>query len=725
MNRTKLLIIIIALAVQVFVPAQKKEYTVEAVQALKVKSYGNRLGEIQWYQKGAKFSFLKYDSVSASTAIWSHDVVTCDEKVFLTGADLKTDKDSQAFIIQNYLWSPNEKYILFTGALNARSLKTGGAFYIYNTDTKKFFLLASSGEQMNANFSPDSKKVAFVRNNNVFVVDIETLKETQLTFDGTEDIINGHSDWVYEEEFSLINGIDWSSDSKQVAFYRFDQRPVPSLQIAKWDSLHFNFLNYHYPKPGDNNSLVSIGIADLEEGVTRFANLGHEKDIYIPRIKFTKNPTLLSIQRLNRLQNKIELLFVDTKTGDANTILTDKDSCWIEVHNAPLFLEDGKSFVWLSAANGYQHLYLYNYSGKLISHITKGNWEVDKLVSVDTKNETAYYISSERGPVYRDLYSVSLNGKNKKLLTPELGTHDIILSSNCNYFIDEYSNLNALPETSLYSIKGDKLQTLVKADMNIFADYGFAKSELTKFKTSDGVELNACIIKPANFDASKKYPVLMYNYSGPGSQVVQDKFSFELWHQLLASKGYIVFMLDNRGTGARGKAFRNLVYRNLGSYEANDQIEGAKYLASLPFVDSTRIGIWGWSYGGYTSALTFMKGAGLFKAAIAVAPVTDWRFYDNIYTERYMSLPSLNAEGYKNSAVMKYVKNMKGKFLLVHGTADDNVHFQNSVTLVNKLIEEGKQFETMYYPGKEHSIRGTKTRIHLYTLLTNFILNNL
>jgi len=701
--------------------SQKKEYTVEAVEKLK-RVAAKSLEELKWIDGGNKFTRLKNDSLTGGKAVFVYDLKTGTESVLVGKNNLKTDSP---FEIDNYEWSPNEKYILFTGKLAARTLKTGGTFYIYDLAQKKLSVLSSGGEQMNAVFSPDGYKVAFVRDHNVFVVDVRSLKETQLTFDGSADILNGHSDWVYEEEFKLINCIEWAPDSKSVAFWRFDQTKVPLIQLAKWDSLHFNFLTYHYPKPGDNNSVVKVGIVNIENGKTVWADLGGEENIYVPRVKFTSDPSLLSIQKLNRLQNKLDLLFVDTKTGSAKTIITETDSCWLEVEDMPVFLKNDKSFLWISTRDGYSHLYHYDYSGKLINQITKGNWEIIDYLGCDEKGEAVYYTSSERGAIYKDFYKVNLNGTDKKRISEEAGTHSITLSTGFNYYFDKYSNVNQMPVTSLFSIKGEKIRDFIKPDMKVFDEYGFCRTEFIKFKTTDGTELNASIIKPADFDASKKYPVLMHNYSGPGSQTVLDQWSRELWHQLLAQKGYIIFALDCRGTGGRGKAFRNLAYRRLGTFEPKDHIEAAKYLSSLGYVDSSRIGIWGWSYGGYASAITLMKGADYFKTAISVAPVTDWRFYDNIYTERYMSLPELNSSGYENSSVMKYAKYLKGKLLLVHGTADDNVHFQNSVKLVEKLIAENKQFETMYYPEKEHSIYGGLTRTHLYRMMTDFILRNL
>jgi dipeptidyl-peptidase-4 len=716
-----LFFVLLTLCLSVSGNAQKKEYTLQAVQ--KFKEMGARaLEEAQWIDNGRKFTMLKYDTLSRSKAIFIYDVEKGKESFLL---DKKSLDPGSGFEIDNYQWSPNQKYILFTGKLTARSLKTGGSFYIYDLETKRFRLLASGGEQMNATFSPDGKKLAFVRDNNIFVTDILSLNEKQLTFDGSPDILNGHSDWVYEEEFKLINCIQWAPDSRSLAFWRFDQSQVPLMQIAKWDSLHFNFLTYHYPKPGDRNSVVKIGIVGVENGNTVWADIGNEQDVYIPRAQFTADAGVLSVQRLNRLQNELELLFVDANTGASKTTLTETDSCWIEIEDMPVYLKDGKSFLWLSTKDGYSHIYRYDYSGRLINRVTQGEWEVMDYLGVDENTGRVFYTSNERGTIYKDFYSVGIDGAGKTRITAEAGYHSITLFPGGPFYFDRYSNANRLPETGLFRINGEKVRDFIKQDMSAFDDYGFSKMEFIKFKTTDGAELNASVIKPAGFDKTKKYPVLIANYSGPGSQSVLDQWNRETWHQMLAQKGYIIFTVDCRGTGGRGKAFRNLAYKRLGYWEPNDNIEAAKYLASLGYVDKERIGIWGWSYGGYASALTLCKGADYFKAAIAVAPVTDWRFYDDIYTERYMSLPELNKEGYQSSSVMQYAGDLKGKFLLVHGTADDNVHFQNSVKLVEKLISENKQFRTMYYPEKEHSIRGGATRYHLYRMLTDFILDNL
>jgi dipeptidyl-peptidase-4 len=683
---------------------------------------------LQWFDNGNSYSFFKMNPETKSMDIYSHDLKSGEEKVIVTGSELKLKEGDAPFIIRNYEWSPNGRFILFTGMLPARSLKTGGTFYLFDFVDKKFFLLAESEqEQINAQFSPDGNKLGFVRGGNLFIVDILTKVEKQLTFDGNENILNGHFDWVYEEEFSIIKGFEWSPDSKTIAYWRLDQSEVPQIQIQKWDSLYLNSIDMRYPKAGAKNSDVKIGIVSIETGKNVFADPGSETDIYIPRIKFTSDPNILSIQRLNRLQNKLDFLFADVTTGKIKTVFTETDSCWIDINDNLKFLKDGKHLIWQSEQDGYNHFYLKDYSGKVINQITKGKWETDNIHFVDEENKLIYYSSNERGTIYSDLYLIKFDGTGKKRLTENAGTHSINFSSGGEYFIDRYSSISLIPSSLLYDKDGKKVRDLALSSMAAFKEYDLGSSEFVSFTTTDGIELNGMLIKPTDFDPNKKYPVLIYNYSGPGSQIVKDSWQGAnlIWHLMLAQKGYLVFMLDNRGTGGRGKEFKNIVYKNLGHWEANDQIEGAMYLASLPFVDAERIGIWGWSYGGYISALTLMKGAEYFKTAISVALVSHWKFYDTIYTERFMSLPSLNPEGYESSAVLTYTNKLKGKLLLVHGTADDNVHFQNAVTLVNKLISENIQFETMYYPEKDHGIYGGKTRLHLYNMMTNFLLNNL
>ncbi len=721
----KYLGIIFILLLQALLYSQQK-ITVDDIYA-NPEFYPDELDEFYWFDNSKMFSYLKEAPGSFFPSIYEHNVATGEEKILVPGSQLFAN-DSSQITIKNYQWSPDNKYILFTGIFPARKLKTGGNFYVYDISKEKIiYSVLSDEKQENIHFSPDSKKVGFVRDNNLFVFDLNSGKEKQLTNDGNDEILNGVFDWVYEEEFRIINGWTWSPDSKSIAFWRLDQSLVPVYQIPIYDSLYLHLRKTRYPTAGMPNSLVKIGAVNIVTGKIKWMDIGEDTDIYIPRIKFTRNPQILSIERLNRLQNKLELLFSNINTGQSKIILTETDSAWIDVFDDLYYLKDEKRFIWSSERDGYKHFYLYNNSGNLINQITSGNWEDGNLLSVDEKNSKLFYSSNERTPISLDFCSIELDGKNRKYILDNDGNHQINISPDNNFFTDEYSTVNSLPATSLYKINGEKIDDLIIPDNSFFKNYNFSPLHFLKFTTSDGTLLNAYIIKPGNFDSTKKYPVLIFNYSGPGSQSVVDKWlgTDFVWHELLVQKGYIIFCLDNRGTGGRGKSFKDIVYKNLGKWEVNDQIEGAKYLASLPYVDKSRIGIWGWSYGGYISALTILKGADYFKAAIAVAPVIHWKFYDTIYTERYMQTPKFNPDGYKESSPLNFVDNLKGKLLLIHGTADDNVHFQNTVSMVSKMEELNKPFNVMFYPGKLHGISGNNIRVHLFNLMTDFILKNL
>ena len=701
---------------QSLLTAQNKKLTIDDIytnSGLRSKS----ISGLKWFDDGNKFSFLKIEE----NVIYEHDVSTGEEKK-ITGSDELRTPDAEQISLRNYEWSPDGKYFLITGLIPARSVKTGGTFYVYNISEKRFQLIVDSEEeQVNAQFSPDGRKLGFVRGNNIFVADIESGEEKQLTFDGSDVILNGVFDWVYEEEFSIIMGWEWSPDSKSIAFWRLDQSNVPKVYIPKYDSLYFPPAEQYYPKAGGHNSLVQIGVVDIATAKPVWIDLGEETDIYIPRIKYTNDPAKLSVQRLNRLQNKLEFIIADANTGNTNTIITETDSCWVDVYDNLKFLNDGKRFIWSSEKDGYHHLYLYDLTGKLLNQVTIGNWEIDKLVSVDEENEIVYYSSLERSPLNKDLYSINLDGSNKKRMTEQKGTHSVDMSTNNKYYVDKFSDVNTMPSTILFDNDGNEIRKLIEADMSAFNEYDFSPVEFLIFTTLDGIELNAAMIKPPDFDPSKKYPVLIDNYSGPGSQTVQDVWGTSLLQRMYAQNGYIIFWLDNRGTGGRGKAFKNIVYKNLGHYEVIDMIEGAKYLISTGYVDSSRIGIQGTSYGGYLAALTILKGADYFKAAIAGAPVINWKFYDTIYTERYMQTPELNPEGYKESSPLEYINMLKGKLLLIHGTADDNVHLQNSIALMKGLQKANKQFEVMLYPESMHGGYGR----HFVELMTEFIYKNL
>lgn len=636
-----------------------------------------------------------------------------------------------------YSFSPQENKIMLSSGSEAIYRRSSKAFfYIYDITKKEITRLIEGEKQSYATFSPDGNQVAFVRDNNLYVTDLATMKTQTITTTGEKNkIIHGSTDWVYEEEFSFAQAFYWSSDSKKIGYYTFDESEVKEFMMQYWNGPTTPYpdnYQFKYPKAGEDNSKITISVYNLTDKKSIKMDIGTETDIYIPRINWTQDANLLSIRRMNRLQNQLEILHADVKTGKTQVILTEKEETYIDLDFTDdlTYLEDGKTFLHTSERNGFKHIYLYDMSGKLIRQITDGKWEVSQVYGIDEKAKMIYFTSTEDSPLQRQLYKIKFNGKGKEKLSTRKGTHAPNFSKDFKYYLDYYSAADTPPAVSLHEAKSGK-QLKVLEDNQAFnerlKEYKINPKEFFTFTTSEGVELNGWMIKPLDFDKSKKYPVLMFVYGGPGSQTVTDSWDTYnyMWYQVLASKGYMVVSVDNRGTGARGAEFKKITYANLGKYEIQDQIATAKYLANLPTVDAERIGIWGWSYGGYMSSLGITVGADIFKAAIAVAPVSTWRFYDSIYTERYLKRPQDNAEGYDSNSPINHVEKLKGSYLLVHGTADDNVHFQNAIELQNALIKANKQFDSFYYPNRTHSISGGNTRFHLYTMMTNFLLKNL
>lgn len=579
-----------------------------------------------------------------------------------------------------------------------------------------------------ATLSPDNTKVAFVRDNNLFYIELENNQIHQVTDDGRwNHIINGSADWVYEEEFSMAQAFHWSPDGKKIAYLRFDETNVPEFNMQTWGELYPQDYKFKYPKAGEENAQVSIHIYSLDAEQTITVDTGSESDIYLPRIYWAGSSETLAFIRLNRLQNQMDLYHANAATGDSRIVVEESSDTYVDLnYNDNLYyLKDAKGFIRTSEQDGYKHIYHHDMEGNLIRQITSGNWEVTDLTGVDESSNTLYYLSTEISPLERNLFAIRLNGKKKTLLTPARGTHSVNMSNDFKYYIDYHTTANLPLKVILNTANGKTIKVLEdNAELRERLDtYAISSKDFFDFQTVDGTMLNGYMIKPADFDENKQYPVLMYVYGGPGSQTVTNSWggSRDFWHHHLAAEGYIVVSIDNRGTGARGKKFKDLTYANLGKIETEDQIAGAKYLEAMPFVDSSRIGIWGWSYGGYMSSLGLMIGNDVFKTAVAVAPVTNWRYYDTIYTERYLQTPQLNAGGYDNNSPITHVNKLKGNFLLIHGTGDDNVHFQNSVDLVDALISANKQFETFYYPNRNHGIYGGNTTWHLYNLMTDFI----
>jgi len=631
--------------------------------------------------------------------------------------------------VDNYEFSKNEqKLLLFTESENIYRRSVLNRVYVYDIAARTMQLL-DYDKVLHATFSPDGKKVAYVKNNNLFVKDLQSGAVVAVTADGQKNaIINGNCDWVYEEEFEFTRAFEWSNDSRYIAYYRFDESMVPQYTIAKYNDLYPEQYQYKYPKAGERNSIVQIRVYNVADKKTVNADLGTETDQYIPRIKWTATDGKLCIYRLNRHQNHLEMLLTDAVTGKYDIIYSETNKYYISINDRVIFLPNKHSMVISSEKNGYNHLYKYDWTTKRSTDLSPGNFDIDALIGVNTDAATVYYTAAENSPLQRNLYAVQLDGSNKKCLTPEKGTHSITPCEGYHYFLDRFSTINSVPVYYLRDAAGKIIRTLednkaLAAKMN---EYDLGKIKLIKINGANG-KLNAWMITPPDFDSTKKYPVFMYQYSGPGSQEVADRFPLGnyFWHQMLAEHGYIVVCADGTGTGFRGEEFRKKTYLQLGKYESDDQIAVAKSLGTLPYVNKDRIGIWGWSYGGFMSSTCIMKGADVFKMAIAVAPVTNWRYYDNIYTDRYMRTPQENEKGYDENAPVKMVDKLKGKFLLVHGTADDNVHFQNSAMLLDALINADKEFDSEFYPNKNHGIYGGNTRYHLYKRMTDFVLNNL
>ncbi len=652
---------------------------------------------------------------------------------YFSGDSIKNilnSKDIDDLKFDDYEFSPNESKILLstqTESIYRYSKKSN--YYIYDIEKKSLENL-SSGKQNIAIFSPDNKNISYVFENNIYIKNLESNNIIQITNDGEKNlIINGSPDWVYEEEFMLKNGIYWNKSGSKLAYYKFNEKEVKEFSMDIYDGLYPSRYNFKYPKAGEKNSKVEIYVYDLVKNISKKINIKDKNDFYIPRIKWTNNDDLLVIEKLNRHQNKLELILHNVRKNKITTILTEKDDAYIEIHDNLEFISNDNNFIWTSEKSGYNHIYYYDIKGRLLNKITKGNYDIDQFYGYDNLNNKIFYRSSEASPLRRDIYSIEINGKNKTKISQKIGFNDAYFSKNFNFLINEYSNANSPYEFDLIDSKGNFIRNIIDNERlkNELANSKLSKKEFFKFSNSSNIDLNGWIIKPPNFKETKKYPVFMYTYGGPGSQQVLDSwggYNF-LWFQMLAKEGYIVASVDNRGTGGRGSDFKKCTYLNLGKLETIDQIDANKFLSNLNYVDSNRIGIFGWSYGGYMSSLCLFKGSDIFKMGIAVAPVTNWRFYDSIYTERYMRTPKENSEGYDLNSPINFASKLKGKYLLIHGSADDNVHFQNSMELANELIKSNKQFEFFIYPNKNHGIYGGSTRFNLYTKMTNFIKNNL
>ena len=686
------------------------------------------MDELQSLKNTNQYTVLNVDMQSRSMSVDLYDFATL--KKVSTLIDTKSYPEL-ANGIDSYTFDASEKIILLacnTNQIFRRSFTAD--YYLYDIATKEL-KKPFDFQVQEPTFSPDGKKIAYAKENNLFIYDLNSKKSTAITTDGKKNsIINGITDWVYEEEFSFVKAFDWSADSKKVAYIRFDESQVPEFSMSMFGKdLYPTVQTFKYPKAGEKNAVVSLHVFDVNANAVKDIDLGKYNDFYIPRMEWTNDGNILSAQILNRHQDNLDLLFIDGNSGAIKVVLNEKDKAYIDVTDNLTFLKDN-SFIWTSEKDGFNHIYLYDKTGKLKNQVTKGKWEVTEYYGLDEKTNTLFYQSVENGSINRDVYRTGLDGKNKLRLSQGAGTTKATFSPNFQFFISSFSSAAQPTKYTLNEAKAGKEVQVIQNNEALSAKlkgYNLPEKEFFVLKTGKGNELNAWIIKPKDFDASKKYPVFMYQYSGPGSQQVNNDWNGtdDYWFMMLSQQGYIVACVDGRGTGFKGAEFKKVTQKELGKYEVEDQIDAAKVIGNYSFVDKTRIGIFGWSYGGFMSSNCILKGNDVFKMAIAVAPVTNWRFYDSVYTERYMQTPQENASGYDDNSPINHVSKLKGKFLLIHGSGDDNVHVQNSMQMMEALIQANKQFDSEIYPDNNHGIYGGNTRIQLYNKMTNFIKENL
>lgn len=727
---------ILLLALLVFAPSVKAQASLKPITFDHVFDgtfNPSGVSAFNWMKDGRFYTALQRNTSTGERELIKYGLLDGSAEVLLRESELVRTDNGEPVQMGSYSFSADEQKLLIMA--NRQSIWRRSYLadhYVFDLRARTLMPLSKvEGRQSVAELSPQGSRAAFTRGNNLYWVDLETGVETAITTDGKwNEIINGSSDWVYEEEFGFSKAWFWSPDGNRIAFYRFDETAVKEFSFQTWQTDYPGEVKYKYPKAGESNSVVTIGVYDIPTRKTTWMDVGTEKDQYIVRLNWTQSSDALAMRRMNRLQNRQDLMIANVATGASKVIKTETNDAWIAANDDLTFLSNGREFIYVSEEDGWNHIYLYNLDGTLVRQITRGDWEVTRFLGFDEASGYLYYISTEGSSMERHVYRIRLDGSGKTRLSKHAGMNSVNMTRDFAYYVNTVSNNEMPTRVSLHNADGSEIKALEEnADLvESMKQYAVPVREFIEIPAADGTPLNAYIIKPVDFDPNKRYPVLMYVYGGPGSQNVNNSFgsgSRTTWHNLLVQDGYLVVCVDNRGTGGRGAAFKKQVYLNLGKYETEDQIAAAKWLGAQSYVDPSRIGIWGWSYGGYMSSMALALGNDVFKMAIAVAPVTHWKFYDTIYTERYMSTPQLNPEGYAYGAPTTHASKITGKYLLIHGTADDNVHFQNAVVMADELIKAGVQFDTMFYPDKNHGISGGNTQRHLYEYMRSYILNNL
>ncbi len=702
--------------------AQKKQITIEEIYQGVFSTDG--MEALRSMKNGKQYTILNFDGHEGASSIDKYEYATLKKvESVVSSGDLP---DIESF--SSYEFSDDaSKILLATEIEPVFRYSTLGVFYVYDI-ASRYLVKISDTKIREPLLSPNGKQVAYVADNNLYVFDISSKETKQITADGVKNkIINGATDWVYEEEFAFVRAFEWNSDGTKIAFMRFDETNVPEFSMDIYGTgLYQKPYVFKYPKAGEDNAVVTLHMFDVKTQSTSKIDLGEA--YYIPRIKWMNDRNYLSVQTLNRHQNHLKLLAVNATDNSVSVLLEEEDDAYIDITDNLTFLEDD-SFIWTSEKDGYNHIYLYDQDGKPLNQMTKGNWDVTDYYGYDRNKDRVYYQSTENGSINRGVYSIGTKGRHKKDLAVVEGTNAAGFSADFTYFINTYSSAETPTQYTLHKALSGKKVKDIKDNKGLLAElqgYELHPKEFSAISIN-GNDLNMYMIKPKDFDASKKYPLLMYQYSGPGSQNVSNSWmnANDFWHQILVSEGYIIACIDGRGTGFKGRDFKKTTQKELGKFEVEDQIAAAKKLSELPYIDEARTGIWGWSYGGFMATNCILKGNDVFEMAIAVAPVTSWRFYDTIYTERYMQTPQENASGYDDNSPLSYPELLKGNYLLVHGSGDDNVHVQNSMRMIEALVQANKKFEWAIYPDKAHGIYGGNTRIHLYSKMTEFIKENL
>lgn len=659
--------------------------------------------------------------------IVKYDIATGQSTGIVLDASKFKDQENFSGKIAAYSFNDDESKILIKNNVESIYRRSYLAqYHIYDVKSDQIMEVAEGNKIQEATLSPDGKKVAYAYENDLYYQELSTGAIHRITDDGKKNaIINGISDWVYEEEFSVVKMFFWSNDSQEIAFVKFDESEVEQFTMTYYeDDLYPRYETFKYPKVGEKNAVVKPYLYTLADDTLNAIDVGNLTDMYIPRMMWAENGELI-IYTMNRHQNHLQLHAIDTKKQHKRVLLEEKNPYYINIHDNLVFLEDEQHFIWTSELDGYNHIYLYNMKGEKVRQLTKGDFEVSRFYGVDEKRDMVYYQSNEGDVRERHIYAVDLKGKSKKKLSKRAGVNSAQFSDTYKFYTIRHSTINTAPTYTLYNDAGAVVRILednshIKA---LQETYGTNEINFITVPVGDGVELNGYMLKPADFDASKKYPVLITQYSGPGSQSVMNRWGGNnyWWYQSLAQQGIIVVSVDPRGTGGRGEAFTKMTYKQLGHYETIDLIETGKYLAKQDYIDGAHIGVFGWSYGGYMSSLAILKGNDVFSAAIAVAPVTSWKWYDTIYTERYMRTLAENESGYNENSPIYFADRLKGDYLLVHGVTDDNVHFQNTAEMANALIKANKQFDSYFYPNRNHGIYGKNARLHLYNKMTDFL----